>query len=40
MSNEKCPLKQIQERSGKLLDRWALEVDNAFAAKKRNVING
>lgn len=30
MSNEKCPLKQIQERSGKLLDRWALKVDNAF----------
>lgn len=30
MSNEKCPLKQIQERSGKLLDRWALKVDSAF----------
>ena len=30
MSNEKCPLKQIQERSGKLLDRWTLKVDSAF----------
>jgi hypothetical protein len=30
MTNEKCPLKQIQERSGKLLDRWALKVDSAF----------
>ena len=30
MSNEKCPLKQIQERSGKLLDKWALKVDGAF----------
>ncbi|MGP1532632.1 MAG: hypothetical protein ACTTJF_01045 [Campylobacter sp.] len=30
MSNEKCPLKQIQERSGKLLDRWALKVDSTF----------
>ena len=30
MSNEKCPLKQIQERSGKLLDKWALKVDSAF----------
>ena len=30
MSNEKCPLKQIQKRSGKLLDRWALKVDSAF----------
>jgi len=30
MSNDKCPLKQIQERSGKLLDRWALKVDSAF----------
>ena len=30
MSNEKCPLKQIQKRSGKLLDRWALKVDDAF----------
>ena len=27
---QKCPLKQIQERSGKLLDRWALKVDSAF----------
>ena len=27
---QKCPLKQIQERSGKLLDRWALKVDDAF----------
>ena len=27
---EKCPLKEIQERSGKLLDRWALKVDSAF----------
>ena len=30
MSNDKCPLKQIQERSGKLLDRWAMKVDSAF----------
>lgn len=30
MSNEKCPLKQIQERSGKLLDKWALKIDSAF----------
>ena len=30
MSNDKCPLKQIQERSWKLLDRWALKVDSAF----------
>ena len=30
MSNEKCPLRRIQERSGKLLDRWALKVDSAF----------
>jgi len=30
MNNEKCPLKQIQERSGKLLDKWALKVDSAF----------
>ena len=30
MSNEKCPLKQIQKRSGKLLDRWALKVDDVF----------
>ena len=30
MSNEKCPLKQIQKRSGKLLDSWALKVDDAF----------
>ena len=30
MSNEKCPLKQIQERSGKLLDKWTLKVDSAF----------
>lgn len=28
--SEKCPLKEIQERSGKLLDRWALKVDDAF----------
>lgn len=28
--SEKCPLKEIQERSGKLLDRWALKVDSAF----------
>lgn len=28
--SEKCPLKEIQERSGKLLDRWALKVDNVF----------
>ena len=27
---QKCPLKQIQERSSKLLDRWALKVDSAF----------
>ena len=27
---QKCPLKQIQERSGKLLDKWALKVDSAF----------
>ena len=27
---QKCPLKEIQERSGKLLDRWALKVDSAF----------
>lgn len=30
MSNERCPLKQIHERSGKLLDKWALKVDSAF----------
>lgn len=30
MSNDKCPLKQIQERSGNLLDKWALKVDSAF----------
>ena len=30
MNNEKCPIKQVQERSGKLLDRWALKVDSAF----------
>ena len=28
--SEKCPLKEIQKRSGKLLDRWALKVDDAF----------
>ncbi|OJJ27685.1 hypothetical protein [Campylobacter concisus] len=28
--SEKCPLKEIQERSGKLLDRWALKVDDIF----------
>ena len=28
--SEKCPLKEIQERSSKLLDRWALKVDDAF----------
>nr|DAW80179.1 MAG TPA: hypothetical protein [Caudoviricetes sp.]DAY01290.1 MAG TPA: hypothetical protein [Caudoviricetes sp.] len=28
--SEKCPLKEIQERSGKLLDRWALKVDDVF----------
>ncbi len=28
--SEKCPLKEIQERSGRLLDRWALKVDNVF----------
>ncbi|MBE9829374.1 hypothetical protein G6W45_06410 [Campylobacter concisus] len=28
--SEKCPLKEIQERSGKLLDRWALKVDDTF----------
>lgn len=28
--SEKCPLKEIQERSGKLLDRWAMKVDNIF----------
>lgn len=27
---QKCPLKEIQERSGKLLDKWALKVDSAF----------
>ena len=27
---QKCPLKEIQEKSGKLLDRWALKVDDAF----------
>ena len=27
---QKCPLKEIQERSNKLLDRWALKVDDAF----------
>ena len=27
---QKCPLKEIQKRSGKLLDRWALKVDDAF----------
>ena len=27
---QKCPLKEIQKRSGKLLDRWALKVDGAF----------
>jgi hypothetical protein len=34
MSNEKCPLKQIRERSGKLLDKWALKVDSALTATK------
>lgn len=35
---QKCPLKQIQERSGKLLDKWALKVDSAFekAGEKLN----
>ena len=28
--SEKCPLKEIQERSSKLLDRWALKVDDVF----------
>ena len=28
--SEKCPLKEIQERSSKLLDRWALKVDGVF----------
>lgn len=28
--SEKCPLKEIQKRSSKLLDRWALKVDSAF----------
>lgn len=28
--SEKCPLKEIQERSGRLLDRWAIKVDDAF----------
>ncbi len=28
--SEKCPLKEIQERSGRLLDRWALKVDDIF----------
>ena len=28
--SEKCPLKEIQNRSNKLLDRWALKVDDAF----------
>ena len=28
--SEKCPLKEIQKRSSKLLDRWALKVDDAF----------
>lgn len=28
--SEKCPLKEIQKRSGKLLDRWALKVDDVF----------
>ena len=28
--SEKCPLKEIQKRSNKLLDRWALKVDDAF----------
>ena len=27
---QKCPLKEIQKRSNKLLDRWALKVDDAF----------
>ena len=27
---EKCPLKEIQKRSNKLLDRWALKVDDVF----------
>ena len=28
--SEKCPLKEIQKRSAKLLDRWALKVDDVF----------
>lgn len=28
--SEKCPLKEIQKRSNKLLDRWALKIDDAF----------
>ena len=28
--SEKCPLKEIQKRSNKLLDRWALKVDDVF----------
>lgn len=28
--SEKCPLKEIQKRSNKLLDRWAIKVDDAF----------
>ena len=28
--SENCPLKEIQKRSNKLLDRWALKVDDAF----------
>ena len=27
---QKCPLKEIQKRSNKLLDRWAIKVDDAF----------
>ena len=27
---QKCPLKEIQKKSGKLLDRWALKVDDVF----------
>lgn len=28
--SEKCPLKEIQKKSNKLLDRWALKVDDVF----------
>ena len=28
--SEKCPLKEIQERSSKLLDHWALKIDDVF----------